>query len=277
MSSRGDTDGRTRVASPVVPRRHVRPRDARNTMSHDHILDPRILGRELSPAGKVVAGNSSASSVVLTSRGYRDRRPLDQVDSAVTGHGHFTPTSSRTRSRDPSPARAAAVHSHDVLNGEPPPCWQSAHRGGVARPRSFPEPRGTVPELTRHAGNHDDLSRIAPASLRGQQQQQGPSNGLYEQQALVSPTSEEAMSSLTAAMVEDSMARMELGSEMMEGSFTCDDGYTWHSALTCYLCAQLFRRPRILPCGHTFCSECLVQLKVSLRHPQYTAVQHSTV
>jgi hypothetical protein len=31
--------------------------------------------------------------------------------------------------------------------------------------------------------------------------------------------------------------------------------------LRCHICHQYFRKPRILPCGHTFCEECLIQLR----------------
>ncbi|ESO98399.1 hypothetical protein LOTGIDRAFT_159207 [Lottia gigantea] len=45
------------------------------------------------------------------------------------------------------------------------------------------------------------------------------------------------------------------------GSSGSDENPHWQSVLTCYLCGELFRRPRILPCGHTFCSECLARLR----------------
>ncbi|XP_059145802.1 uncharacterized protein LOC131932925 [Physella acuta] len=38
-------------------------------------------------------------------------------------------------------------------------------------------------------------------------------------------------------------------------------GPSLHACLTCHLCGEIFRRPRILPCGHTFCGECLLKLK----------------
>lgn len=33
------------------------------------------------------------------------------------------------------------------------------------------------------------------------------------------------------------------------------------SVLKCYICGDLFHKPRILPCGHTFCSDCLLTLR----------------
>ncbi|RUS84098.1 hypothetical protein EGW08_008137, partial [Elysia chlorotica] len=43
-------------------------------------------------------------------------------------------------------------------------------------------------------------------------------------------------------------------------------------SLTCFLCGEIFRRPRVMPCGHTFCTDCLVKLKdevlgVACSHP----------
>ncbi|PVD30446.1 hypothetical protein C0Q70_09712 [Pomacea canaliculata] len=75
----------------------------------------------------------------------------------------------------------------------------------------------------------------------------------------ISPGSDEGSSTVT--LTSASLMAKQITASGMEGSFTSDDGHTWHTALTCYLCGQLFRRPRILPCGHTFCSECLAQLK----------------
>ena len=35
----------------------------------------------------------------------------------------------------------------------------------------------------------------------------------------------------------------------------------WPEALKCYVCDDFFSKPRILPCGHTFCSGCLSRLR----------------
>lgn len=37
-------------------------------------------------------------------------------------------------------------------------------------------------------------------------------------------------------------------------------------ALKCYVCEGYFTKPRILPCGHTYCSSCLLQLRESAVH-----------
>lgn len=34
-------------------------------------------------------------------------------------------------------------------------------------------------------------------------------------------------------------------------------------SLKCYVCRDFYTRPRILPCGHTFCSDCLARLRTS--------------
>lgn len=46
-----------------------------------------------------------------------------------------------------------------------------------------------------------------------------------------------------------------------EESEASDDSGIWMSVLKCYICGDLFRKPRILPCGHTFCSDCLLTLR----------------
>ncbi|XP_076102012.1 uncharacterized protein LOC143071531 isoform X1 [Mytilus galloprovincialis] len=53
---------------------------------------------------------------------------------------------------------------------------------------------------------------------------------------------------------------MDLSSST-EGSEASDDSGIWMSVLKCYICGDLFRKPRILPCGHTFCSDCLLSLR----------------
>lgn len=40
-----------------------------------------------------------------------------------------------------------------------------------------------------------------------------------------------------------------------------DGIWDYDSILRCGICQQHFRKPRILPCGHTFCEECLIQLR----------------
>ena len=40
-----------------------------------------------------------------------------------------------------------------------------------------------------------------------------------------------------------------------------DGIWDYDSVLRCGICQQHFRKPRILPCGHTFCEECLIQLR----------------
>lgn len=40
-----------------------------------------------------------------------------------------------------------------------------------------------------------------------------------------------------------------------------EDIFDYNSILRCRICCQYFRKPRILPCGHTFCEECLIQLR----------------
>ncbi|KAI8789607.1 E3 ubiquitin-protein ligase rnf114 [Biomphalaria glabrata] len=39
---------------------------------------------------------------------------------------------------------------------------------------------------------------------------------------------------------------------------------TIQDCLTCFICGNIFRKPRILQCGHTFCGECLGKLKNDL-------------
>lgn len=33
------------------------------------------------------------------------------------------------------------------------------------------------------------------------------------------------------------------------------------NALRCYVCGNLFHKPRILPCGHTYCAKCILNLR----------------
>lgn len=40
-----------------------------------------------------------------------------------------------------------------------------------------------------------------------------------------------------------------------------EDILDYNSILRCRICCQYYRKPRILPCGHTFCEECLIQLR----------------
>lgn len=37
-------------------------------------------------------------------------------------------------------------------------------------------------------------------------------------------------------------------------------------ALKCYICDGFFTKPRILPCGHTYCSSCLLRLRENAVH-----------
>ena len=48
------------------------------------------------------------------------------------------------------------------------------------------------------------------------------------------------------------------GSSSSEGS--SKHGH-WPEALICYVCDEFYTKPRILPCGHTFCSGCLSRLR----------------
>lgn len=41
------------------------------------------------------------------------------------------------------------------------------------------------------------------------------------------------------------------------------DADVYTDALSCSVCLELFREPRMLPCGHTNCTECLQQLQHS--------------
>ncbi|XP_067657942.1 uncharacterized protein [Haliotis asinina] len=65
---------------------------------------------------------------------------------------------------------------------------------------------------------------------------------------------------MVVSLIETSVS----SSERMEGSCSSDESGNWYwqdSSLVCYLCGELFRRPRILPCGHTFCTDCLARLR----------------
>ena len=48
------------------------------------------------------------------------------------------------------------------------------------------------------------------------------------------------------------------GSSSSEGS--SKQGH-WPEALICYVCDEFYTKPRILPCGHTFCFGCLSRLR----------------
>ena len=52
----------------------------------------------------------------------------------------------------------------------------------------------------------------------------------------------------------------------LQGSSSSSESSTgrnhhWPDALKCYVCDDYFNRPRILPCGHTFCAPCLARLR----------------
>ncbi|XP_062593450.1 uncharacterized protein LOC134254931 [Saccostrea cucullata] len=51
------------------------------------------------------------------------------------------------------------------------------------------------------------------------------------------------------------------GGSNVEESDEADDFLDYDAVLRCHICHHLFRKPRILPCGHTFCEECLIQLR----------------
>ncbi|KAL8578463.1 hypothetical protein ACOMHN_028735 [Nucella lapillus] len=268
-------DSRYRIPSPAVTRRHFQSRDTQNAVySDDPLLDHRFRSRDPSPGGIGRLSTSAppgGADTSLYNRRYRDVRGYDHADSygyVPSGASYPSSVTARTvtptkdaHSRQSRPA-SSAPSSVRLVNGD---AWSQP---GRSRPRSFPEPRGTY---LSDCGPHRDYPApphcqdLTPGGRRLQL-------GSYCEP--VSPNSGDAM-------LREGMNRLGIGGEQMgEGSFTCDDGYTWHSTLaclTCYLCAQLFRRPRILPCGHTFCSECLAQLKdEALREGRRTPGGHAS-
>ncbi|XP_076438644.1 uncharacterized protein LOC143277637 [Babylonia areolata] len=283
-------DTRLRVPSPAVTRRQFQSRETQSSAavySDDPFVSDhhryRSRSRDPSPAGigRLSTSAPPGGESYLFNRRYRDPRLFDHhadfygYTSSTASHVAFGRT---TPAKDPQPRRSrpvsASSSSGRIVNGD---AWGAHQPSARGRPKSFPDPRGIyVSELgsQRDYGGFPlqsarDYGGVPPsqwprevAQDHSGRRQPGSSFGSEQAAAaVVSPNS----SSEALEAVREGMSRMGVGSDQVqEGSFTCDDGYTWHSTLaclTCYLCAQLFRRPRILPCGHTFCSECLAQLK----------------
>ncbi|WAR20884.1 RAD18-like protein [Mya arenaria] len=42
---------------------------------------------------------------------------------------------------------------------------------------------------------------------------------------------------------------------------TTKGAFTLEETLRCYVCEEYFTKPRVLPCGHSYCSSCILQLR----------------
>lgn len=260
FAKRDDTRLRPRT-SPTPSRRVVT--DRRNPYSIDDEdevgLTPslRLKARDASPGshGRISTSAPNGSTSPYLSRRYRDARAQpNHPDNSASG---FTSGKGKTF-QEPFQERGRTLSScPDHANGET--------HGKAGRPRSFPEE-----QVSRHLSPNVGYSRYYGGSSPNTRDL---SPGEYHRSSVgkmpsslsggdISPGSDEGSSTVT--LTSASLMAKQITASGMEGSFTSDDGHTWHTALTCYLCGQLFRRPRILPCGHTFCSECLAQLKVKM-------------
>ncbi|KAL8617738.1 hypothetical protein ACOMHN_053571 [Nucella lapillus] len=298
MSSRSRNGSGQRVPSPAVTRRHLRSHDLRTAFPEvDHFQDPRLLGRESSPRGigrSISAPSSVAGTPRSFSRCYSCHADVINND-VITPIPNYVMTPYTSRSQESSPrTRMTSPSVVQYVNGDvnttrtPPD--RHRHKSNPDNYPPYVHFSESHSSLLTTSSSQDprrrDPSPIPPgirqSSASGMTRLQVTTSG-SEDLASISPlSSDEATSSSTT--------RVEWEDGGGVGLEECEEGYyyhhhhsgasvcsppasIWRDCLTCFLCGLLFRRPRILPCGHTFCTECLVQLKRLLESLPST-VQH---